>query len=243
MVTTVSTILIIGRHPELYQKRLQQIISTASTASLCRDPFVIVAAIIAELSTLLEEDRRFRDREVQAEEGKTGFAPMRVTPSLKLDNFARGSTRSLHLVATELQFLQRAVDFQIGLIDFLISQHDKLTTIRKSKFANSLDDQAAIEVATERTRRSLDLTLSSTRTRLKQIMDLTYRITAQIKIVDNIIAQGDSRVNIAIAEQSRKIAIDTKEDSVAMKTISALTMVFLPGTFVGVSLLELRDIY
>lgn len=48
-------------------------------------------------------------------------------------------------------------------------------------------------------------------------------------------AQNDSRTNIAIAEASRRIAFETKRDSDAMKTIAALTMAFLPATFVAVS--------
>ena len=191
--------------------------------------------MVAEISALFEEERRLRDREVQAEESKTGFAALRVHYSSGLQNLTMGSTRNLHTVAGHLQFLKRAVNFQIGLIEFLIMQHEKLTEIRKSRSLKSLDDLAAIEGSAEKTQRSLHLTLSSTRHRLNQVVELTYRIAAQIKVVDNMIAQGDSRANIAIAEQSRRIAIDTKEDSVAMKTISALTMVFLPGTFVGVS--------
>ena len=190
--------------------------------------------MVAEMSVLMEKERCIRDREVQAEECKTGFTPLRIDPSLILDSFEMGSTRSLHALAGRLNFLQRVVDFQIGLVEFLISQHEKLTGVRKSRSSESPDDLAAIEVSAEKTRRSLDQTLSFTRNRLQQISGLTYRINTQIKVVDNIIAQGDSRATIAIAEQSRRIAIETKEDSAAMKTISALTIVFLPGTFVAV---------
>ena len=47
-------------------------------------------------------------------------------------------------------------------------------------------------------------------------------------------SQYDSRVNILIATQSANIAVETRRDSVAMKTIAGITMVFLPGTFVAV---------
>jgi hypothetical protein len=61
--------------------------------------------------------------------------------------------------------------------------------------------------------------------------------------------QKDAKVNTELALSSaaiakasrddsaimRKIAIDTKRDSSAMKTISLLGMFFLPGTFVAVS--------
>ena len=39
---------------------------------------------------------------------------------------------------------------------------------------------------------------------------------------------------MAIAEASRKIAFETKRDSDAMKTIAALTMIYLPATFLAV---------
>ncbi|KAL8661329.1 MAG: hypothetical protein Q9202_005694 [Teloschistes flavicans] len=51
--------------------------------------------------------------------------------------------------------------------------------------------------------------------------------------VANFMTQNDGRTNIAIAEASRRIAFETKRDSDAMKTIAALTMVFLPATFVA----------
>jgi len=65
-------------------------------------------------------------------------------------------------------------------------------------------------------------------------------------------AQKDAKINIALAENSaamtkaskedsaamRAIALETKRDSSAMKTIATLGMLFLPGTFVAVSSLS-----
>lgn len=45
--------------------------------------------------------------------------------------------------------------------------------------------------------------------------------------------QHDTRATIAIGEQAQRTAVDIKRESVAMRTISALTMIFLPGTFIG----------
>ena len=61
-------------------------------------------------------------------------------------------------------------------------------------------------------------------------------------------AQKDAKVNIDLAKSSaliaraskddsavmRQIAVETKRDSSAMKTIALLGMFFLPGTFVAV---------
>ena len=49
----------------------------------------------------------------------------------------------------------------------------------------------------------------------------------------NLIAQREAKVGIAVAEDSRTLASASKEDSTAMKTLAAVTVVFLPGTFVA----------
>lgn len=52
-----------------------------------------------------------------------------------------------------------------------------------------------------------------------------------------MISQRDSKVNISVAEDSKKIAAAAKRDSLAMKTVSMLTLIYLPGTFVAVRFL------
>jgi hypothetical protein len=52
------------------------------------------------------------------------------------------------------------------------------------------------------------------------------RLQSQFSILYNLINQRDSRLNY-------KIAAASKDDSTAMKTISVLTLVFLPATFVS----------
>ncbi|KAI4160231.1 MAG: hypothetical protein LQ342_005943 [Letrouitia transgressa] len=233
--TGLSTCLVIGTHSDWFEKSLQQVFPSHGPP-LRRDPFAILTSTAAEWSAILEEERYYRDRETQAEEGKTGLAPIIVNPSMRIEKFGINSTQGLHSVATHLHFFERGLSFQCACISWLLEQHKSLIALRRhavqaqGKPAWSLSDGASAE----KTRRSLDLGLSFANNRHKQVLELVYRITTQVKIVDNMIAQDDSHTNIAIAEQSRKIAIETKRDSVAMKTIAALTMAFLPGTFVGV---------
>ena len=49
----------------------------------------------------------------------------------------------------------------------------------------------------------------------------------------NLLAREDSALNARIAEYSSDIALATKRDSDSMKTMAALTMAFLPGTWVA----------
>ncbi|KAL5322616.1 hypothetical protein ACEPPN_010589 [Leptodophora sp. 'Broadleaf-Isolate-01'] len=73
------------------------------------------------------------------------------------------------------------------------------------------------------------------------------RIETYRQLVYQLMAQKDSKTNIELAKSSaaiakaskedgavmRQIALETKKDSSAMKTIAMLTMFFLPGTFVA----------
>ena len=52
----------------------------------------------------------------------------------------------------------------------------------------------------------------------------------------NRIAQEDNSLSYSLAADTRRIAAASRRDSAAMKTIAVLTAVFLPGTFVAVSL-------
>lgn len=49
-----------------------------------------------------------------------------------------------------------------------------------------------------------------------------------------MIAQRDNKINISVAEDSKKIAAAAMRDSSAMKTVSMLTLIFLPPTYVAV---------
>ncbi|RMZ83475.1 hypothetical protein DV737_g1584, partial [Chaetothyriales sp. CBS 132003] len=83
---------------------------------------------------------------------------------------------------------------------------------------------------------------------------LATRTRAQVQTMYSLIGQRDNKVNIAtaaasreisalsllhnqamktIAEESRNVAILTRKDSIDMRIIAAVTLVFLPGTFIA----------
>ena len=66
--------------------------------------------------------------------------------------------------------------------------------------------------------------------------NIQTRLQAQQQVVFNLIAQEDTKINISLAKDSREIAAASKQDSLAMKIIAMLTTLFLPGTFMAVSL-------
>lgn len=69
---------------------------------------------------------------------------------------------------------------------------------------------------------------------------LERSIGAQVQTIYSLIGQKDNRLNIAaasascqIASDSRRIAILTRRDSTDMRIIAAVTLLFLPGTFIA----------
>ncbi|KAL8946946.1 MAG: hypothetical protein Q9222_006724 [Ikaeria aurantiellina] len=140
--------------------------------------------------------------------------------------------KELHVCEGNLAFFERTVQFQVGWIEWLQVQHAALNRLRFGT-EDVLKIPAAYRCAEEEVAFSLGLCASFSRERFEQVKTLRNRIRIQLSVVANFIAQNDGRTNIAIAEASRRIAFETKRDSDAMKTIAALTMVFLPATFVA----------
>lgn len=62
------------------------------------------------------------------------------------------------------------------------------------------------------------------------------RTMLMINLFFSIASQADSRTNLEVADLTAKIAVDAQRDSSSMITIAAVTMVFLPGTFISVGL-------
>jgi Mg2+ and Co2+ transporter CorA len=59
------------------------------------------------------------------------------------------------------------------------------------------------------------------------------KIDSFIKNANLTINRADQRSNIQIADSSHTIAVESKRDNLSMMTIAAITMIFLPGTFVA----------
>ncbi|KAH8673639.1 hypothetical protein BX600DRAFT_211125 [Xylariales sp. PMI_506] len=59
------------------------------------------------------------------------------------------------------------------------------------------------------------------------------RLNIQRQALYNIIAQKESKLNLEMAAQQRRLAHASKRDSTAMKTLSLMGALFLPGTFLA----------
>ncbi|KAJ5833410.1 hypothetical protein N7474_001721 [Penicillium riverlandense] len=68
--------------------------------------------------------------------------------------------------------------------------------------------------------------------RHRRIMNLQRRTNNFVTLLYNLITGHDSTINLKIATESAKIAQDARKDSVSMKIIAGMTLLYLPATFV-----------
>jgi Mg2+ and Co2+ transporter CorA len=59
------------------------------------------------------------------------------------------------------------------------------------------------------------------------------RMSNQLTLIPSLFLQEDQSIRIDVAKASKSIALESRRDSLPMKTLAVATMVFLPGTFIA----------
>ncbi|KAH8749105.1 hypothetical protein F5883DRAFT_622226 [Diaporthe sp. PMI_573] len=189
---------------------------------------------------LIYEDRCFEYKtwfddileEINVVETATGMTrntwKMQLSPRLwewfsDYDNLLR----MLYASNTELSHFDTVTTFSIKLGDFLLAALRMLEDLRGEVGLAPLSKRE-LRCLRERiafTRSRCDLTADKTR-------EMLERVKGQINVAFNLVAQRDSKINLAVAEDSNHVATLAARDSETMKTITVLTLLFLPSTLV-----------
>ncbi|KAK6068569.1 hypothetical protein SCUP234_11113 [Seiridium cupressi] len=128
---------------------------------------------------------------------------------------------------TELAILSSISRFSEKLADFL------LITITKLDQALRTSDHDSIVHLEDEILHMLELPHNQAQLALSQIQSLKERLQSQTDLIFNLISSEENKISRLVAEESAKVAVASRRDSVAMKTVAVLTMIFLPGTFVA----------
>ncbi|KAL8733814.1 MAG: hypothetical protein Q9181_003433 [Wetmoreana brouardii] len=258
LLTERSVCFILGNRLQGIKSALQQTFAEDPSTGLPRprsssSPLQAMDIVASEIVGLMEPERQTLDVRVRGLEAKTGMSALSFDESQRAAaNEHNALLKDLHVCEGQLAFFERTTDFQVGWIEWLEAQHSVLNQLRfgSCEVSGIAPEHRAAE---ECIASSFSLCASLSRERLEQVRTLRNRIRIQLSVVSyrnpsfgfewanvmiqvaNFIAHNDSDTNLTIAEASRRIAFETKRDSDAMKTIAALTMVFLPATFVAVS--------
>jgi hypothetical protein len=175
------TVMIFGTYLVEIENRLLQMFSQKSPAPMQGkdDPFVVLSAVTAEYSSMMEYERRTLDFSVRDQESKTGATALIYDESLRAQATEYGDlVRALHVTEGLVMFFQRSLDYQVGLLKFLEERHRQFQTLSLSYGENVERNPMTLRVGD-----SLRQSLSLTTHRLEQVKTLDRRIQIQIGVV------------------------------------------------------------
>ena len=135
----------------------------------------------------------------------------------------------LHKMSRNLITLEHSNQRDESNIEHLLRDHSRL-----GRLAQHYEDGAASVTveAHERVRDDLLNLRDFCEDRHRRILNLRQRTNNFITLLYNLITGHDSTINLRIAAQSANIARESRKDSMSMKIIAALTLLYLPAMFV-----------
>ncbi|CZR54761.1 uncharacterized protein PAC_04645 [Phialocephala subalpina] len=135
----------------------------------------------------------------------------------------RESTKHCHRIQTSLTYLERQLQFAIGLCHFV------LACLKDCDDEAIFPEQhrAKLRVVTKHIKELATNTLNLATSQHEQTLSLQKRCQALITVIYTIIAQQDSKINVNISRAAKK-------DSTSMTSIAILGIVFLPAMLIAV---------
>lgn len=147
---------------------------------------------------------------------------MDMNPPLKDEALDKKGVQELHQLSRTWNMIYEDLGDLDERLDVLIETASKLEA------ANVEDTQSAIE--------SLKFLRARNRMRRRWVTSFGERTKLIIGFVFSLTSQKDGETNLKIANLTSTIAEETRQDNSSMITIATMTMLFLPATFVCVSL-------
>jgi hypothetical protein len=134
----------------------------------------------------------------------------------------------LHKMSRNLITLEHNNQRDTSNIDHLLQDHIRLGRLSK-RYNGGININNRVH---ERVRDDLLSLRDFCEDRHRRILNLRQRTNNFITLLYNLITGHDSTVNLRIATQSASIAREARKDSMSMKIIAAVTLIYLPATFV-----------
>ncbi|KAF3022626.1 hypothetical protein E8E14_013883 [Neopestalotiopsis sp. 37M] len=205
----------------------------SSSLHLCAHPLLLPVLVLAGYRRNMERYRAHIDKSILALEQETGFG---ASGFLVTAYNAGSGRRDFHIESalvrlqsqqTELSNLANVSRYSESLAAFLKDANNRLSA------SLNWEDHAAVMKAEDGVVHMLELVTSQAKTCTSVAQALKERVQSQTNLIFSLISSEENRISRHVAEESAKVAISSKRDSMAMKTVAVLTMIFLPGTFVA----------
>ncbi|KAF8963522.1 hypothetical protein BDZ97DRAFT_1000573 [Flammula alnicola] len=135
------------------------------------------------------------------------------------------AVENLHTLSKQLHTIREHLIDLLERLEYLKAVHQHLMDLSASIRTDNDDIDSVPD--------SLNYLLSKTNILKRWAGNYSDRTGIRINLLFNLSTQADNRTNLDIAKLTSKIAVSTQRDSSSMITIAAVTMFFLPGTFVS----------
>ncbi|KXT09169.1 hypothetical protein AC579_7288 [Pseudocercospora musae] len=238
-LTTKATTYVISCSKEqaqlkVIQERLEDAFR-AATVTEAADPFMLHALVTHEVfaearSVVTPVRYQLYDQldrvDKYAERSAKGIEPSPTNTSLAKSNLAveqdepenlQDITIQLNVVSQEVDSMTANADMASMIVHRLIEAHDRY---RESVTSVSMRN------AVTKTHDSLQYLAQSIDAQKRWLQSYKVRKDTAMNLVYNLVMQQNSTT-------STTIALETRADGASMKVIAALTMLFLPGTFLS----------
>ncbi|KAI1877618.1 hypothetical protein JX265_003626 [Neoarthrinium moseri] len=184
-------------------------------------PFAILHSLACVWAREVEQERWELDFAVQKFESSTGVSSLRFHGIKPLPREKLRLRTDMAATQDSLRCTKRASVHTGELFQFLKESLWRFEEVRSQHESHIPSRRHAQQLAD-----ALDLRVSQQHNQAAQITDLMARITAQWNVVNAVISHYNNDLNIDMARDSR-------EDSVLMRRIAFVTIVFLPATFMA----------
>ncbi|PSN71372.1 hypothetical protein BS50DRAFT_618400 [Corynespora cassiicola Philippines] len=135
--------------------------------------------------------------------------------------------RRQHATNTELCHCETVLSYLINLGEFCLDFIELIQSVRQECGFDMLKKHVCTILEEE-----VHFILGRSKFSKDKLNEVLNRIRAQISVSFSLVAQRDSKITLAAAQDSNRIAGFAAKDSETMKTITVLTLVFLPPSLV-----------
>lgn len=146
-------------------------------------PLQVLDTTVSEYVAVMESQRRILDNRVRELEAKTGMGALAFDESQRVSsNEHNDLLKALHVCEGQLGFFERTVQFQVGWIEWLQTQHVVLNQLRfgEGEVRQLPPVHRPVE---EGVASSLSLCASFSRESFEQVRTLRNRIRIQLSVV------------------------------------------------------------
>jgi hypothetical protein len=207
-----KALVVAGESGPHRRSRLHEVIS--HQRDLARHSLFLALVVAIWEGTHVEDCLTASDTKITRIENRTGYHPWTTDDAIEEGSYSELS-RKTSGASTSLAELVMNIQFMRGLL----------------RWIEGMDNSALEEDGRVRS------CIAMIKARLDQqeilLSFLQERAKNQMTVLFTLIASEDARNGIELARDSRTLAVASKIDSSSMKTLAAVSVVFLPGTFVA----------